>query len=244
MSAPISFRGGPSFEQGQSVHGDAVLSLAAGRVHEIHCACADRAAALSFALTMGKWDKDGQLFILRTGRRGKAPLVLFGEGLAPFGLKPERLTVVDAASEVDMLRACLDVVRSGAVAAALMESEGRFSDFDLTASRRLVLAAEASGSCVMLLRVDAQPQSSAAQTRWSVASAPSLPLEAQAPGHPAIHVELLRNRGGPAGARWRLIWDEEHGGYRDAERREAMPGAVVSFPALRTGALDDQRRSA
>lgn len=237
MSEPVSIRGDRPANGGASAHPSAIPLLERGRLHELHCSGEGRAAALSFALAMGQWDRDGMVFALHVRRKTSLPLIFFGDGLSALGFPPERLTIVEAANEVDMLRACHDAVRCSGVAAVLMQAEGRFADYDLTASRRLVLAAEASKSCVMLLRVGAEPRSSAAQTRWSISSAPSVPLEADAPGGPAIHVELLRNRGGRAGRSWRLIWDEEHGTYRDAGARQAMPGAVVPLSFLRTGAI-------
>ncbi|WP_230461292.1 ImuA family protein [Sphingobium sp. CAP-1] len=171
-----------------------------------------------------------------------------GDGLALLGFQPRRLLMVEADSEIDMLRAGLEAARCSGVAAVLMESEGRFADYDLTASRRLVLAAEASRACVMLIRSDAELRSSAARTRWSITSAPSVPLEADAPGGAAIDAELLRCRGGAAGGRWRLIWDMEHGVFRDAAQLSAqqptMPGAVVPFSRLRTGEEGAIRRRA
>lgn len=221
-------------------------TLEAGQLHEIHAMGEDRAAALAFTLAMGVFASDGAIVALRVPGRSRLPTIFSGDGLALLGLDPARLTLVEPGSEIDMLRAGLDAARCAGVAAVLIESEGRFADYDLTASRRLVLAAEASRACVMLLRVDSQPRSSAARTRWSIASAPSVPLEADAPGWPAIDAELLRCRGGPAGARWRLIWDMDDGRFRDAAglpaRRQTMPGAVVPLPRMRTDATDDPRR--
>jgi hypothetical protein len=79
-------------------------------------------------------------------------------------------------------------------------------DYDLVASRRLVLAAEVSRVPVILLRGGAQPRPSAAHTRWQIGSAASAraahPLLARLPGPATITLDLLRQRGGPAGAAW------------------------------------------
>src|SRR3546814_16745194 len=75
------------------------------------------------------------------------------------------------------------------------------------------------------------PAPSTAHTRWAVRSAPSLPLEANAPGHPAMEVELLRQRGRPAGGVWQVEWDREQTIIRDRNRdRPALSGAVVHLP--------------
>src|SRR3546814_11674827 len=81
------------------------------------------------------------------------------------------------------------------------------SELDLTASRRLALAAEKSGTTLLLLRTGADPVPSAAQTRWSVASAPSRAFAANAPGTPTFDITLLRQRSGPSGTSWRLEWN-------------------------------------
>lgn len=219
-------------------------ALERGHLHEIHCTAPDRAAALAFALSQGIGAQAGAIFALQVARRQRLPTLFSGDGLALLGIDPGRLTLIEAGSEVEMLRAGLEAARCPGVAMVLMESEGRFADYDLTASRRLVLAAEASGASILLLRGDAEQRSSGAQTRWSIRSAPSIPLEADAPGLPTIEAELLRCRSGPAGGRWLLSWDAEHGCFRDRDAGEgsggtSVSGAVVPFSRLRTDAGDD-----
>ncbi len=103
---------------------------------------------------------------------------------------------------------------------------GRMPELDLTASRRLLLAAKQSGVSLLLLRVDAMPMASAAETRWQVTAAPSRALAANAPGAPCFDVKLLRCRSRPAGQSWRLEWDRDRKLFRDA----ALPDAMVSVP--------------
>ncbi|KQN00760.1 hypothetical protein ASE85_08980 [Sphingobium sp. Leaf26] len=226
-------------------------AIARGHLHEIHCTVPDRAAALAFALSQsvaqGTGAVAGAIFALRAARRQRLPTLFCGDGLALLGIDPNRLILIEAGSEVEMLRAGLEAARCPGISMVLMESEGRFADYDLTASRRLVLAAEASGATILLLRGDAEQRSSGAQTRWSIRSAPSVPLEADAPGLPTIEAELLRCRSGPAGGRWLLSWDAEHGCFRDRDagkqdERSPVPGAVVSFSRLPTDAGGDGQR--
>ena len=214
-------------------------TLDPGHLHEIHSHAEDRAAALAFSLTQGRMAATGAIFALRTPRRQRLPTLFYGDGLALLGIQPGRLTIVETRNDIDMLRAGLEAARCPGVAAVLMESEGRFAAYDLTASRRLVLAAEASGVFVLLLRGDAEPRSSGAQTRWTIRSAPSVAMEADAPGWPAIDAELLRCRGGPAGGRWRLTWDSDNGCFRNGDEHAPLPGAVVPFSRQRTDAGDD-----
>jgi protein ImuA len=93
----------------------------------------------------------------------------------------------------------------------------------LTASRRLVLAAEQSGVTLFLLRLDAEPVPSAADTRWAISAAPSQALEAKAPGAPMFEIELLRRRAGPSGMRWRLEWNRDRLIFREPTLPGAMP---------------------
>lgn len=211
----------------------AIPVLQGGKLHEIHAAGNDQAAALAFALCRSGKGKAGAALLAR--RRSRFQALLNGDGLARLGFDPARLTIVDTDCELDLLRAGLEAARCPGVDLVLLETKGRFAGYDLTASRRLALAAERSRSCVVVLRHDAEPRPSAAWTRWEIASAPSIPLEAEAPGHPAVEARLLRWQGGPEGRRWRLEWDVDHGTFRDADQLAPLPGALVSLPFVREG---------
>lgn len=210
----------------------AIPALQGGKLHEIHACGNDRAAALAFALCRS--GKKGAALLVR--RRARFQTVLSGDGLALLGIDPAGLTIVEVDCELDLLRAGLEAARCPGVDLVLLETEGRFAGYDLTASRRLVLAAERSRNCVIVLRHDAEPRPSSAWTRWEIASAPSIPLEADAPGYPAIEARLLRWQGGSAGRHWRLEWDVDHGTFRDAARLAPLPGAVAPLPAVRENA--------
>ena len=219
-------------------------ATAQGHLHEVHAAAADWAAATSFALTMlGQTDgakPEGAVLIIRVVRRS-LPALLFGAGLAGLGIAPQRLLLAQARNALEMLRAGVEAARCQDVSAVLLEIWGRCPEWDLTASRRLALAAEKSGVSVLVLRGDADEQPSSAQTRWRVTSAPSIALAANAPGLPSIDAELLRQRGGPAGTRVRLEWDEKHGNFRPTANpatndQAALSGAVVPLSGLRAGA--------
>ncbi|HUD30261.1 MAG TPA: hypothetical protein VMQ93_15440 [Novosphingobium sp.] len=228
--------------------------LAEGQLHEVHADADGWASALAFGLAAIEAGAGRPILLLRVRKRARTlRMEPCGEGWAPLGLDPARLVIVDAADDAALLRAALDAVRCPGSAGVVMETWGRMREYDLVASRRLILAAEQSRIPVVILRGDAEPRPSAAHTRWSVASAPSTPLEMRAPGAPALHVELQRRRGGPGGLRWRLEWNEEHGGFHAEPIESAipgpleaesppLPGAVVSLAAVRT--REPQRRSA
>lgn len=186
---------------------------------------------MAFALSEVLRGDTGPVLLIGMKGKPRPSAQLYAEGLLGLGLSPSRLIWVETRNEQDLLRAALDAARSPAVAGALVSSEGRLADYDLTASRRLALALEGKATRTILLRIDAEPRSSAARTRWRVASAPSFSLEARTPGLPTLEAELLRRRGGPAGQRFTLVWDLTHGRFVEAP----MPGDLAALPVGGTG---------
>jgi protein ImuA len=220
---------------------DAALSggLAYGRVHEVYAAEADDAsAAAGFAValitgmgSLGPIEGDGPrtALWLRSEQCVRRGGILNASGWAEMGAAPDQFLFGVVADAQMLLRAAVDALRSSALVAVIVESWGRMAELDLTASRRLALAAEKSGVPLFLLRIDATPVASAAQTRWQVASAPSHALPGHAPGRASFNIELLRQRSGPSGLRWRLEWDRDQHIFCDA----AISGAVVPVPFRR-----------
>src|SRR5829696_2092372 len=118
-------------------------------------------------------------------------------GLARFGLSPADLVLVQAPRPVDGLWAMEEGLRCPAVAGALLV----LRDLDLTAARRLQLAAEAGGAVGLLLRPDEEEEAagsaSAALTRWRIgALAGTGGAAAHDLGDPRWSLDLLRCRGG------------------------------------------------
>jgi protein ImuA len=133
---------------------------------------------------------------------------LFPPALAGVGLAAERVIYVAAGTPATVLLVMEEGLRHRGLAAVVGEFSGRLG---LTASRRLQLAAEASGVMAILLRRSrhfadpALAAPSAAVTRWRVAALPSPPALAQAPDTPGLargrwRLELTRSRGGVPGA--------------------------------------------
>jgi protein ImuA len=152
---------------------------------------------------------------------------LYPPGLAQAGFSPRGLVQVRLRDAKDLLRAGLEAVACEALSALVIEPFGNPPLFDLTATRKLALAAEKSAIAVFVFYGSATGRTSAAMTRWQVRSAPSRPLAANAPGLPAFEVTLLRNRAGREGPTWRLEWNHGYGVFDEAE---ALPGAVASLP--------------
>lgn len=213
--------------------------LARGALHEFYAAAVeDSSAAAAFAVALA----------MRGGSRGK-PVVwvrekqcaartghLYAAGLVELGFDPDDLFLVDAPDTRAVLRAGADIVKCGEVGAVVIEPWGKAPLLDLTASRRLSMAASASGVLTLMLRVDAQPAPSAAQTRWQVASAPSSLLVANAPGNPAFDIVLLRHRSGIAGFETHLEWnrDAKSFGPRAEQIFAPLSGRVPADAVFRT----------
>jgi protein ImuA len=218
---------------------DAALSggLRADGLHEFHAAEAiDAAAALGFALLVARLRgaRDGRPLIW--ARQDDALGVPYGPGLVELGVDPDAVALLMLPDDRALLRAGLDCVRDGAAAAVLLELHGRQPLLDLTATRRLALAAAESGTMVLLARSTGPPVPSACQTRWRIAAAPSQPLPADAPGFPAFALTLERHRGGREGLAITLEWNRDTASFR---QQAPLPGAV---PALAAGGTADPQR--
>lgn len=141
---------------------------------------------------------------------------LFAPALARAGLHPDRVIYAETWREADLLPVMEEGVRSPVLAGVAAEV-GRLS---MVASRRLQLAAEASGAVAVVIRRDRDGGSRAGEggtacaTRWQVSALPSAPPESLGLGRARWQVELTRCRGAPAGAevgRWVLEACDEAG---------------------------------
>jgi protein ImuA len=128
-------------------------------------------------------------------------------GLAELGLDPRLLVSIRAAGIDHALRTVVDALACDAVGVVVMEVWGEAKQFDLVASRKLTLAAQASGATCLVLRMAAEPRPSTAETRWIVRAAHSPPGSKSwsAWGAPLFDAQLVRNRHGPSG-RWIMEW--------------------------------------
>lgn len=199
--------------------------LARGRLHEIVAEATEDAASAAGFAGMCARRFGGTLIWLRVARRDHG---LHPHGLREIGIDPRAVLLVSAPDPPAVLRAADEVMRCDAVGVAVIELWREPHRVDLTASRRLMLAAEASGATALLLRVGAMPVPGAAQTRWGVRAAPSVPLAAGAPGGPMLDIALLRQRGGMAGGQWLVEWDRDAGCFR-----APLSGAVAALPVGR-----------
>ena len=153
--------------------------------------------------------------------------LLYAPGLVSFGLDPDHLITVRTRTVAELLAAGLEAARCNAVAAAIVEAWDPRGALDLTAARRLSLAAEKSGATALILRVCPTPPPSSALTRWRIAAAPSHSPAASAPGYPAFDITLQRNRNGHAGQCWRVEWNHDDKCFQQAKPLP-RPGVSVS----------------
>jgi protein ImuA len=210
---------------------DAVLSggLALARVHEFYATQSDDSAAVAGFVAALAIIGGQSIIWLRPKSAVRSGGVIQGTGWVELGGTPENILFVRVTDNQSLLRATHDALRCSGAGVVVAEIWGRASEIDLTVNRRLSLAAEQSGLPLLMIRIDAAPTPSAAETRWSVASAPSRALAAKAPGNPAFDIELLRQRGGAAGLNWRLEWDRDRRLFADT----ATSGALLPLPLRR-----------
>ena len=178
--------------------------LRRGALHEI----AGAAATGFAAMIAGRAARGGGSVLWCGAGRGRGGL--YPPGLAMLGLPPSSLLLMDCRNERELLAAAEEGLRNAGLAALLLEVS-RMPD--LTAARRLQLAAETGGVPGLLLcpgadgRHDARAPGamapSPAVSRWRATHAPAGPG-----GSFRWRLELLRCRGGGAG-KWMVDWNEK-----------------------------------
>ncbi|MGH6827207.1 ImuA family protein [Methyloceanibacter sp.] len=160
---------------------------------------------------------------------------LFAPALAQAGLAPDRVIYVETGDEKSVLLCFEEGLRHGGLGAVVAE----VARLSMTASRRLQLAAENSGSIGLAIRrwrrqTEAADfgQPTASVTRWRVTVLPATPLPVPGVGRARWQLELIRCRASESAdfeveacdAKGRLALPTElvHGpGQKDIGRRRA-----------------------
>jgi protein ImuA len=194
-------------------------------LHEVAAASSDMAE-----------DCAATLFLAGIAARAWGPVLwvvrrrdLFAPGVAQVGLDHKRLIYAEARDDAELLAVMEEGLRHRGLGAVI----GEVKRADMTASRRLQLAAEGGRTIALLMRrharEDADPLAapSAAVTRWRVGCAPSTPLPVEGVGR----------------ARWRLALARQKGGEGfeieveacDATGRCALPSPVADRKAVAGG---------
>lgn len=157
----------------------------------------------------------------------------YGEGLSDWGLDPARMLFVRTRDAAGLLAAGEDALKSGALGAVVLSVWGSPKALNLTATRRLALAARESGSAAILVRSGLADQAGPAETRWTITSAPSRAFEDGAPGRPALTVRLDKNRTGAKPGQWVMEWRNDERRFADLA---SVSGGVVPLVAQRPAA--------
>src|SRR6202795_4050227 len=163
--------------------------LALGALHEVagggHGAIDGRAAALFTAGIAAR--TRGQVLWCVTRQD------LFAPALAQAGLVPARVIYVEAGDETSDLIFLEEGLRHGGLGAVVAE----VARLSMTASRRLQLAAEGSGTIGLAIRRWRRPakaadfgQPTASITRWRVSALPATPLPVPGVGRVRWQIEL------------------------------------------------------
>lgn len=159
---------------------------------------------------------------------------LFGPGLEALGLKPAEAAFVRVRDGPQALQAADEAVRSRAAPSVLVELRRGAGLADLSLTRRFNMAARRAGLFVHLVTPDLSGTSAAA-TRWRIASAPSRGLRRRF-GPPAFDLDLVRNRHGSIG-RWLVEWSARERRFlsarplTDAGCESWDDDALSAFPA-------------
>jgi protein ImuA len=222
---------------------DRMLSggLRGGALHEIAPGGAgDGAAACGFALAlaarlraMAPAGRSAIIWIVEdfAAIEGGAP---YGPGLALHGVDPAGLILVHTTGAKDSLWAMEEALKCRTVAAVIGEIWSLEKIYDLTAARRLALAAQSGGASALMLAAGmaggADRLASCAHTRFEIftqrgisakgwpSSLPGWPL----PGLPlpslaCWSVRIVKARGSAQGSvSIALLWDHEESCFRDA----------------------------
>ncbi len=191
--------------------------LACGVLHEVIAAShGDRPAAFGFLFALaalGLQARAGPAVFVAARRALSEFGAPYGHGLCQLGLDAGRLILVDAKTDKEALWAIEETLRSqgaaGMVAGVVEKS------LDLTASRRLNLAAAAHATPLVLLRT-AGTTTSAAATRWRIAAAPAARDRFGAFAEARWNVALERCRNGRPG-QWLIEWNHVAHRFRVAE---------------------------
>jgi protein ImuA len=153
---------------------------------------------------------------------------LFAPALCQAGLPPSRIIYAECRRDEEALAVMEEGLRHGGLAAVV----GEIGKVAMTATRRLQLAAEESGTTALMLkrwrRTGDDPLAipSAAVTRWRIGCVPSQALAVSGIVRPRWKIELVRQRGG-APHEWIMEGTDEAG-------RLALPAE----PSHRSAAAD------
>ncbi len=184
--------------------------LAWGALNQVVAAYAAQPAAFGFLLALtalSQQVRTGPAVLVASRRVLAEHGAPYGHGLAQLGLAVDRLILVETQSDKEALWALEETLRSEAQPA--MVAGALAGGPDLTASRRLNLAAARHRTPLVLLNGAKAAGTSAAVTRWRIAAAPA-----------------SRDRyGALAGLRWRIVLERCRLGSRQMGHHAGHQGS-------------------
>lgn len=221
------------FDTGHSAFDLGVGSLRHGSLHETLCAFqVDASAASGFTLGLAARAAGEKRKIIWIRQRFLESEVgaLSARGIFEFGIEPNRLILASLPNPLGVLQAANDAARCKGLGAIVIDLWRDPKVVSLTATRRLSHTCGQSGVTCFLNRIRGSEFPTAAMTRWLVKSAPSTPLNANAPGNPTFDVTLLRHRSGVASYSWRVEWNRDQRSFREP----SLSRGLVSVSSDRT----------
>jgi protein ImuA len=223
---------------------DAALAggLACGALHEIGPAAplhGGAAAGFAMALVARALRGGSQAVWIQPDFNITEAGALYGPGLGLMGLPTERLVILRVPRPRDALWAMEEALKCRAAGAVVAELASEAAD--LTATRRLALAAREGGGLGLILHpgiaAGSQPfcsqpfcsQPSTATTRWEVASARGARDRFGGLGPTTFALSLVKNRRGRTG-QWRLSWDHHECAFATSLSLPVAPAARDGSP--------------
>jgi protein ImuA len=167
--------------------------LPTGCIHEVKGSSLASALAFSSILSARIAGDQGNIVYIAPDRS------LHPLGLLPYGMRLDQFLHVSVRRPQNLSWAVMEALRCSQVSAAMAILDGA----DLTASRRLQLAAESSGATAFLLGHATSAPIAAPITRWKVS--PKIGKPGQRFDEPAWTLDLLYCRGGRPGS-WAIEW--------------------------------------
>lgn len=183
---------------------------------------ADFGAALGVNLAMlarVQHARPGAIVWVQPHRHAHSQGTLYPTALSTFGIDPDGLLHLSVPKSQAMLWALEEALGEKSVAAVVGILPENDRTYDFTASRRLLMRASRHGATAFILA--SQPafaMATAADMRWSVASAASLPAPRAGQflpgmGAPRWQLHLSKSRKGATG-RWLVDWNHETLSFR------------------------------
>lgn len=195
------------FEIDQMIGG----GLAMNEMHEMRCDQSRHIACLYgflFALLSRLGDNLRSIFLVNDPANRPDGGVMFPQGLHQFGIDSTQLVNVHPNSFHELLWSAGEAAKTKGLSATILHIKGNPKAFDLSASRKLMLRAQANNAPIFLVRQAAGEEASSAATRWCIEPALSTSHNnhIKALGRMRLRLSLEKNRNGQKG-QWAIAWN-------------------------------------